>query len=193
MRKQVFYFLAFLMLFLLISCAPAEQDEKQTNYESTKKMMMDILQTDEGKQTIQKVINQDQLKEEIIIDHPLMKQTIEETLTSDKGTEFWQKAFSDPAFTSQFAKHFNEEHKKMMKELMTDPEYQALLIDVLKNPEVKKMTEDILKGKEYREELQQVISETLNSPLYQAKLIELMKKAKEEKKKPKEEASSSTE
>lgn len=191
MLKQVFHFLALIMLLFLMSCAPKEEIEKTSSYDSTKKMMMDILQTDEGKETIQKVINQDELKEQIIIDQPFVKQTIEETLASEKGVEFWQKAFQDPTFTSEFAKHFNEEHKKMMKELMKDPEYQELFIDILKNPETKKMTEDTLKSKEYREEIQKVIIETLDSPLYQGKLMELMQKKQKESKKTKEEASPS--
>ena len=60
---------------------------------------------------------------------------------------------------------------------MNDPEYRGMMIEVFKEPEIQKEMADALKSKEYREHLQKVISETIESPLFKAKIQELLLKA----------------
>jgi spore germination protein D len=55
-----------------------------------------------------------------------------------------------------------------------------MMIEVFKEPEIQKEMADALKSKEYREHLQTVISETLESPLFKVKMQELLLKAAEE-------------
>ena len=55
----------------------------------------------------------------------IIKKTVEETLTSDKGKQFWEKAFKDPKFTAAYAKALKTEHKRLMKELTKDAAYRA--------------------------------------------------------------------
>ena len=64
---------------------------------------------------------------------------------------------------------------------MNDPEYRGKLIEVLKDPELTKEMSDLLKSNEYREHLKQVVTETIESPLYQTKIQELLLKAADEK------------
>ena len=63
---------------------------------------------------------------------------------------------------------------------MNDPEYRGMMIQVFKEPEIQKEMADALKSKEYRAHLQSVISETIESPLFKAKMQELLLKAAEE-------------
>ncbi|QIZ66365.1 spore germination lipoprotein GerD [Geobacillus subterraneus] len=171
--------LLLLSFLVLSSCAPQEISPPPPDYEQTKKMVVDILKTDEGKKAIQDIMSEDQMKQQLVMDQTAVKETLQQVLTSDQGKKFWENAFKDPKFAESFAKGLQKEHEKMMKALMKDPEYQEMMIDILKDPEVEKAMIDVLKSKEFRQHLQKVITETLNSPLYQAKIQDMLTKAAE--------------
>jgi spore germination protein D len=160
-------------------CAPKEE-AGQVDYEETKKMVVDILKTDDGKKALQEVMKDEEMKQVLIMDQKVVTETIQTTLTSDKGAKFWQKVFEDPKFVESFAKSLQEEHEKVIKELMTDPEYQKLLIEVLQDPEMEKSIQTSIKSQEFRKHLQEVIMETLSSPLFKAKIQDTLLKAAEE-------------
>jgi spore germination protein D len=144
-------------------------------------MVVDILKTDDGKKAIQDVMSDDKLRQELIMDQAVVTETIQTTLTSEKGIDFWKKTFQDPKFAETIAKSMQKEQEQVLKNLMNDPEYRGKLIEVLKDPELAKEMSDLLKSNEYREHLKQVVSETIESPLYQTKIQELLLKAAEEK------------
>ncbi|AGT30587.1 spore germination protein GerD [Geobacillus genomosp. 3] len=171
--------LLLLSFLVLSSCAPQEISPPPPDYEQTKKMVVDILKTDEGKKAIQDIMSEDQMKQQLIMDQAAVKETLQQVLTSDQGKKFWENALKDPKFAESFAKGLQKEHEKMMKALMKDPEYQGMMIDILKDPEVEQAMVDVLKSKEFRQHLQKVITETLNSPLYQAKIQDMLTKAAE--------------
>jgi len=154
----------------------------QVDYDQTKKMVVDILKTDDGKKAIQDVMNDEKLKQTLVMDQKVVSDTIQQTLTSDKAVEFWKKAFSDPKFTKGVAKNMQSENEKLLKDLMNDPDYRGMMIQVFKEPEIQKVMADALKSKEYRQHLQTVISETMDSPLFKAKMQELLLKAAEDAK-----------
>ena len=52
---------------------------------------------------------------------------------------------------------------------MNNPEYRGKMIEVMKDPELQKEVTDTLKSKDYREHLQQIVTETFEDPLFQAK------------------------
>jgi spore germination protein D len=52
-----------------------------------------------------------------------------------------------------------------------------MLIGVLQNPEMEKQTVKVLQSQEFRKHLQQVITETINSPLFKTKMEETLLKA----------------
>jgi spore germination protein D len=161
-------------------CAPQEESGGQIDYEETKKMVVDILKTDDGKKALQEVMKDEEMKQVLIMDQKVVTDTIQSTLTSDKGTKFWQKVFEDPKFVESFAKSLQEEHEKVIKTLMTDPEYQKLLIGIFQDPEMQKTMQTAIKSQEFRKHLQDVIMETLSSPLYKVKIQETLLKAAEE-------------
>jgi spore germination protein D len=175
--------LLLLIMVFLTSCSPNEATGGgQVDYEETKKMVVDILKTDDGKKAIQEVMSDEKMKETLVMDQKVVSDTIQQTLSSEKATEFWKKTFSDAKFAQGVAKNMKSENEKLLKELMNDPEYRAMMIEVFKEPELQKEMADALKSQEYREHLQKVISETLESPLYKAKIQELLLKAAEETK-----------
>ena len=173
--------LVLLLFFLLNGCAPADQGNGQSaDYEGTKKLVVDILKTDEGKKAIEDVLNDEKTKAKLIMDETVVKETIKGALTSKEAEDFWKKQFEDPKFAESFAKSMKKEHEKLMKDLMKDPDYQAAMIDILKNPEMEKQLTDALKAQKFREQMKTVVIETIESPLFKAKMQDLLIKGAEE-------------
>lgn len=171
------------ILMIITSCSSGDvTGGGQIDYDQTKKMVVDILKTDDGKKAIQDIMSDDKLKEKLVMDQKVVSDTIQQTLTSEKAQEFWKKTYSDPKFAQGVAKHMRSENEKLLKDLMNDPEYRNMMIQVFKEPEIQKEMADAMKSKEYREHLQKVISETVESPLFKAKMQELLLKAAEDAK-----------
>ncbi|TSB44825.1 spore germination lipoprotein GerD [Alkalicoccobacillus porphyridii] len=166
---------------LLTGCANNDtSNHSNTSYDGTKKMMVDMLKTDEGKEAIHELMTEEDMREEFVMDTDMVKATIEQTLTSEKGKAYWQEIMKDPQFAKTFAESMQQENEKMLKTLMKDPEYQGMLIDVLKDPEMEKAALELMKTKEYREQLNNVMKENFESPYFQEKLNEMLKKVAEE-------------
>jgi spore germination protein D len=178
MRKSTLLLLLSYFL-ILSSCAPQEISSPPPDYNETKKMVVDILKTDEGKKAIQEIMTDEKMKQQLVMEQAVIKETLQQILTSEQGVKFWEKALQNPKFAESFAKSLKTEHEKTIKALMKDPEYQGMMIDILKNPEMEKAMIDVLKSKDFRKHLQQVITETLNSPLFQAKIQDILIKSAE--------------
>lgn len=178
--KKFVYVLLIMTAFILSSCSAKDVGEGKLDYDQTKKMIVDILKTDDGKKAIQEIMADEEIKQELVMNQEVVKNTIEQTLTSEKGQEFWKKAFEDPKFAESVAKSMKKEHENLIKDLMKDPEYQGLMIDLFNDPALKEDFANALKSKDFREHLQEVVKETLDSPLYKAKIQDLLLKAAEE-------------
>ncbi|UAC48334.1 spore gernimation protein GerD [Bacillus aquiflavi] len=171
-----------LPLFIIIfvsGCSSNNSNSAQIDYDQTKKKVVDILKTDEGKKAFKEVMSDEKLKRELVMDQAVVSETIEKTLTSEKGNDFWKKSFEDPKFAESFAKSMKKENEKMLKDLMKDPEYRAMMVEILKDPEIEKNFTDVLKSNEYRKHLQNIMTETFDSPLFKAKIQEILLKAAE--------------
>ncbi|WAA12443.1 spore germination lipoprotein GerD [Fervidibacillus halotolerans] len=179
---KVKYFLWLLVILPIIgSCSTVDGESGKTPYDETKDMVIDILKTDDGKKALKEVLADDELKQELVLDSAIVAQSIEGTLLSEKGKEFWKKSFEDGEFVKVYAQSMEDENKNLLKKLMADPEYRAMLIEVLQDPALEKEIVDLLKSQEYRQYLKDLITETLESPLYQAKIEEILLKAANEK------------
>ncbi|WP_099364848.1 spore germination lipoprotein GerD [Fredinandcohnia onubensis] len=180
MRKWMSLLLIFSFLLAIVGCAPANVEQNRMDYEETKKMVVDILKTDDGKKAVEELMRDEKIKQHLVMDQVVVKDAIRETLTSDNGVEFWKKTFEDTKFVEEYAKSMQTEHEKLIKDLMKDPDYQKMVMDILKNPEMEQQFTDVLKSQEFRKHLQVVISETLESPLYKAKIEDILIKAAED-------------
>jgi spore germination protein D len=180
MRNKINLLLILLVVFGITGCAQTEAGSKELDYEETKKMVVDILKTDDGKKALQEVMADDGMKEKLVMDQAIVTASIEQALTSDKGTEYWKKQFEDPKFAEAFAKSMQKQHEELLKNLMKDPEYRSMLIEILKDPELTKEVTTLMKSNEYRTHLQKVMTETFESPLYKAKIEDLLLKAASE-------------
>ncbi|MBB5174947.1 spore germination lipoprotein GerD [Texcoconibacillus texcoconensis] len=164
---------------LMTGCAAAEE-QSQPDYESTKKMMVDMLQTDEGKQSIQEILQDEEVQQSLIIEDEFVKDTIQETLTTEKGKEFWQVMMEDPEFAQTFAESMQEENEQVLKHLMNDPEYQEMMMEILKDPEMEQSYLELMESKEYRQQVMNVMNEALESPLFVGKLKNILDDVVEE-------------
>ena len=108
-------------------------------------MVVDILKTDDGKKALQEVLSDEKLKEKLVMDHAVVTETVQKTLTSEKGIEFWKKTFEDPKFAESIAKTMQKENEQLLKNLMNDPEYRGKMIEVLKDPELRKEVTNVIK------------------------------------------------
>ncbi|MEH6890486.1 spore germination lipoprotein GerD [Bacillus sp. NPDC077411] len=179
MKRILLISVSFILFIGIVACAQEKEAKSQLDYDQTKKMIIDILKTDQGKKAIQDVLTDEKMKQALILDESVVKKTIEDTMISEKGQQFWEKVFKDPEFATKFAKSIEKEQTNLMKTLLKDPDYQAGVIEIMKNPEVGKIMMQTMKSKEYRQYLQQVLTETAESPLFQAKMIDIISKGVE--------------
>ena len=180
MKNTLLLFFILISVLVTTSCGQ-QQATKELDYEETKKMVVDILKTDEGKKAIEDVMSDEKLRQQLIMDQTVVTDTIQATLTSEKGSEFWKKNFEDPDFAEKMAQSMQTEHERLLKSLMNDPEYRGKVLEIMKDPDLVHDLTNVLKSNEYRDHLKGVISETLESPLYQTKIQELLLKAAEKK------------
>ncbi|MDE5415801.1 spore germination lipoprotein GerD [Alkalihalobacterium chitinilyticum] len=163
---------------IVSGCAPAEGNSQaaQPDYESTKKMMVDMLQTEEGKKAISEAITDEEVQQNLIMEQAFVKETIQSTLTSEEARAFWEDTMQDPEFAQALAESLKKETEEMLKSLMKDPEYQAMMMDILKDPEMEKAALDLMKTREYRQQVMTVMAEAFESPFFVAKVNQILGK-----------------
>ncbi|WP_261134646.1 spore germination lipoprotein GerD [Bacillus sp. Marseille-Q3570] len=164
---------------VLQGCTPAAAEEKGS-YEETKKMLVDLLKTDDGKKAIEEVLTDEKIKSQIVMDQKFVKKTIEDTLTSKKGQDFWKELMKDPKTAEALAKSMEKQNEELQKKLLDDPEYRKKVIEIMKDPEISKEVMDLMTSQEFREQQKKVMMETFESPLMKAQLSEMIKKTVEE-------------
>lgn len=187
-QKSLLIITAFTLV--LVGCAEGDTAGKETEYESIKKAVVDILQTEDGKKAIQEVILDEEMKKELVIHSDIVKSSLTEKLHSEDGTKMWSNLFEDPSFVEGFVKSTEESQKKLIKSLMHDAGFQKQMIELLQNPEMMKQILTVLKGQQFREHLEETIQESLNSPLFLAKIEKTLLKAVEKEKQKEEEKKS---
>src|SRR5690625_7088415 len=104
-------------------------------------------------------------------------------LSSDQGSDMWKKLFEDPEFAKTFSESLAEEQKKLFKALMNDADFQKKMIELLQNPEITQQNLSLMKSQQFREHLEETIQQTLESPLFQAKMQDVLLKAASKKEK----------
>ncbi|WNR44247.1 spore germination lipoprotein GerD [Paenibacillus roseipurpureus] len=189
------------MAFLLASCGSdtSSQGQSQANtYKETKTMILDILKSDDGKKAISAanrsimngdvgangVAGQSQIKLLSANESLQLQMAVKDVLTAKENNKFLTDMMKDPKFAGDFAMAIQKETKQMFKELLKDPAYQKSLIDVMKNPDYEKMVLDVMKTAPYRQQMMTVMEESIQSPLFRAQLVELLKTAISQQSKP---------
>jgi spore germination protein D len=175
-----FLFILLISFLLLTACNGESSSGNDTEYDATKKMVVDILQTEDGKKAIQDILTEEKMQEELVLDTEVVKDSINEALSSEKGMEMWKKLFEDPKFVESYAASMEEAQMELMKKLLNDSAYQEKVLELLKDPQMDDQYLTIIKSQEFRSHLEDTIQETIESPTYQAKIQEILLKAAEE-------------
>lgn len=176
MKKTTIQFL--FVLCLLVGCTAPQTSP---SFDEMKKTMTDALQTEDGKKALRQILAEEDFRELLVLEQAEVKKSIEETLLSEKGDDFWKKAFDDPKFTEKIAKSMKEQQEDVMAKLMDDASFQKQLESFFKQPDMQKQLEEIMHSSTMKEQYEKAIEETINSPLLQTKWEELIQKAGKEK------------
>ncbi|WP_243643808.1 spore germination lipoprotein GerD [Tepidibacillus fermentans] len=170
-------------------CNAVKSPSSSPNYKEMKQMVIDILQTDEGKKAIKEAASGTSVggNKKLALGDEEVKKIIQNEFLSNDNIMKLKEMYNDPTFTSQLGKALKKENEGLMKDLMKDPEYRKMLLETMNDPEYQKMILELLKSNTYRKQMMMVIKESLESPLFQEDLLKLMKKANEEALKPKKE------
>lgn len=181
----------FSLLFLCcILCTGCSEDEgsnsaSEMSYNETKKMVLDILKTDEGKKAIAETMSDEKMQQMLVLDQNVVTTTIEKTMTSNEGEKFWEDSFQDPEFVANYAKGMEKEHMQLLKEMIKDPTYQQGLIEILQSPELQEEYLHLLTSPTSKKYLQSVIAESMETPTFESKMLDYVKKTTTEMTKPK--------
>ena len=94
-----------LLLLLSLFLSACSQDKASTmSYDEVKKIMVDSLQTEDGKKALRQILEEPGFRELLVLEHDEVKKATEETLLSKEAEEFWKKTFEDPKFKETVAK-----------------------------------------------------------------------------------------
>lgn len=168
-------------LLLLAACSNSTTTQP---YDETKKMIVDALQSDDGKKALRKIFEDSSFRDLLVLEHKEVGDAINQTLLSKEAEDFWQQSFEQPKFKEAVAKTLKDQQEEILKSLMNDADYQKQLTAFFGQPESQKQLENILKGAVMRKELETIVKETIENPLMQTKWQKLIEESgkKEESK-----------
>lgn len=161
-----------ILLFIAAAGCGSQARQPTPTYQENKKMVLDMLKTNEGKQTFKELLEDKEMRNVIVLDEPVVKKTIIETLTTEQGKKIWIELLADPEFSDRLARTMQRENEGLLKKMMKDPGYQGMMMDVLKAPRLQEQYLDLMKTKPFREQLKLGVQEALTSPLFKKQLME---------------------
>jgi len=168
-----------LILSILFSgCNAFKKSEgSQPDYKELKQMVIDILQTEDGKKAIKETLQDEEMKKKLVLETGDVEKIVQDEVLSPENMDKLKKMFEDPKFASELGKSLKKENEQILKDLMKDPTYREMLIDVMKDKEYEKIVMDIMKSNEYRNQMMMVIKDSLESPMFKYDLLKLMEEA----------------
>lgn len=167
----------FFCLFLTLAGCSSGSNGKESNYEQTKEMVKDVLQTEDGKKVLKELLKEETMKQQVMFDTEEVKTTLEKALQSKESKEMWKHLFADPEFVQTFQEAFAKEQMELFKKLMHDATFQAQLLDLLQNPEMEKQMTTVLRSQETRAHLEKIIEQTFENPKIEGQMYKLIQQA----------------
>lgn len=169
-------------ILLLISCGSEQQPSQATqSYKDTKTIVLDVLKSKEAEKAIQDASQKKMDQTAKLLSSGEGQQiqvAVKDMLTTnDAGVKMLEKTMSDPRFAGDFAKALQTNMKQMHKDLLKDPEYQKAMIEVMGSSDYEKIVLEAMKSPAYRQQMMNVMKESLQSPLYKDELINMFQAA----------------
>src|SRR5690625_7765381 len=128
-------------------------------------MIVDNLQTEDGKKVLREVMTDEKMKEQLVIESDVVKESINDVLASEKGEQMWINLFKDPTFVTEFSKSMDDEQMKLVKRLMNDDCFQKKMLDILQYSDITYNIIDVIYIHELRSPYLVVVIYTLLTPL----------------------------
>lgn len=190
-KKAIWMALIALLSVLLAACGQQQSNQHGLNYKETKDMVIDILKTEEAKKAIEEAMYKQENPSDTmrLLSSPEGRQiqmAVKEVLTDPSYPRHLQQMMTDPKFAGEFAKAVLKENKDIHKQLLNDPEYQTMLLELMDSKEFKEIVFEVLKGKDYRKQTMTIMKEAMESPIFRMELMELLQKVIEEESRPKQ-------
>lgn len=173
MMRQVLLSILIVYCFLT-ACSGNSNQSQSPDYEATKKMVTDLMKSEDVKKAIVEIIAEDSAQQLYVIHDDTVRTAIEEALTSEKGKEFWTKMFTDHEFVKTFSEAMISQQEDVFKRLMADSAYQEKMLELFENPDFGKLIQSQLKNQQFKSHLEESIQQTLESPLFQATVAEIV-------------------
>jgi len=170
---------------VLTSCAMNGESSggQGSNYKDTKAMVLDVLNSSDGQKAIQSSAEKSldpTMRLLTSSEGHQIQIAVKNILTAANGNKILEKIMTNPKFAGQFAQAIQSSDKQIHKDLMNDPEYQKSLIEVMNNPEFEKIITDVMKNTVFRQQMMNVIQESMQSPLFKLQLLDLLKTVAQE-------------
>ena len=100
----------FALILLSIGLLAGCNDSSSTpSYEENKKMLIDALQTEDGKKAIRTLLEDPKFQEMLVIDSEQVKKSVEQTMLSKEAEEFWKEIYQDLKFSETMAKSMKKQ------------------------------------------------------------------------------------
>ncbi|QFG00828.1 spore gernimation protein [Psychrobacillus glaciei] len=170
-------YLALILLTICLLAGCSNSTSSTPSYDEMKKIVIDALQTEDGKKSVRKLLDDPEFKALLVIDSEQVKKSVEQTMLSKDAEEFWKEVYQDPKFSETMAKSMVKQQEELMKALIKDPEYLKDLESFFASADMKKELGKILQSADLRKEMEKVVEETIQSPLLQTKWQKLVEEA----------------
>ncbi|MDD9150566.1 MULTISPECIES: spore germination lipoprotein GerD [unclassified Sporolactobacillus] len=165
------------LLMLLVAGAGCSSESEQPTYQENKKMVLDMLKTDEGKQAVKELLQDREIRNTLAFDEPAVKKAVTETLTTEQGKKIWNGIITDPQFSGRLARAMQQENEALLKKMMKDPDYQGMMMDILKAPGLQEQYLDLMKTQPFREQIKMGVQDALTGPSFQKQLMDAISEA----------------
>lgn len=173
MMKKILLLL--LSIFTLAACSNTK--ETSPSYDEIKKIVIDSIQTEEGKKAMRQLLQEPDFRELVVLEHDEVRKATEETLLSKEAEDFWKKTFEDPKFQETIAKSMQKQQQQILKSLMKDPGYQEDLTAFFGQPDMQKQLGDVMKSAVMRKEMEKIVQQTIENPLLEAKWQKMIRES----------------
>ncbi|MFT8872690.1 MAG: spore germination lipoprotein GerD [Sporolactobacillus sp.] len=167
MRRSV---LAVTLMLLLVLFGCGSNAQSNPSYGESKKMVIDVLKTDDGKKALQSILTEKEFRSQMLISDEIVKNAVLETLASEAGRQSWEKLMDKPDFMTKLAQLAESKNRALLKQLMSDPDYQKMLMDVLSAPKLQEQYLTLLRTENFRKQIQNDLQDAIAAPDFRKKL-----------------------
>ncbi|BCJ87298.1 spore germination lipoprotein GerD [Effusibacillus dendaii] len=158
--------------------AQASDQQQKPDYNQTKSMMLDILHSKEGRDTLTDIMKEPTFKKNLVVTEQDVSSAIVKTLNNDQTQKrILEAQMTNPNFAATMVKASKQEQQKMLKQLMKDPEYQNSILTLMKSPDYQRLVLTTLESPEYRQQTMKILAESLQNPEFKLIFMDIVKEA----------------